>query len=110
MKKLVLILTLVMLMGCAAFMGPSMKDRQEYVDNHFFLTDHIKQCILEKKITKGMTPDDVIASWGRPNNIHRSVGSWGTHEQWVYDLSKTRGFDTRQYVYFENNILISWQN
>ena len=50
----------------------------------------------------GMTDNMALISLGHPNDINKSVGSWGTHEQWVYD----DGF----YCYFENGILKSYQN
>lgn len=50
----------------------------------------------------GMTDKMALISLGNPNDINRSVGSWGTHEQWVYN----DGF----YCYFENGILKSYQN
>lgn len=57
--------------------------------------------ILERKIWIGMTDELAIESWGKPNDINRSVGSWGVHEQWVYSST---------YLYFENGILTSWQD
>ena len=62
--------------------------------------------ILQNKITMGMTNNDVVKSWGRPDDINSSTGSYGTHEQWVY----RRGNSNNQYVYFENNSVTSWSN
>ncbi|MFV8332301.1 hypothetical protein [Flavobacterium sp. GSP14] len=50
----------------------------------------------------GMTNKMALISLGNPNDINKTVGSWGTHEQWVFD----DGF----YCYFENGILTSYQN
>jgi hypothetical protein len=49
----------------------------------------------------GMTREMATISLGSPNDINRTVGSWGVHEQWVYD---------NLYLYFENGILTSYQN
>lgn len=49
----------------------------------------------------GMTDDMARESLGRPNDINRTVGSFGVHEQWVY-------YNT--YLYFENGILTTYQN
>lgn len=50
----------------------------------------------------GMTEDDVVASsWGRPRKINRTVNAYGVREQWVYDGG---------YLYFENGVLVSYQN
>lgn len=59
----------------------------------------------------GMTTAEVKASWGKPDDINRSVGSWGVHEQWIYYKISTFGLSyTTQYLYFENNILTGWQD
>ncbi len=48
----------------------------------------------------GMNREMATISLGRPNDINRSVGPWGVHEQWVYDSL---------YLYFENGKLTSFQ-
>lgn len=60
------------------------------------------QLVYEKKIQIGMTEEMVLDSWGVPDDINRTVGSWGVHEQWVYGLG--------QYLYFENGKLTGWQD
>lgn len=57
--------------------------------------------IEKQNISMGMTDKQVLASWGRPSDINRTVGPWGVHEQWVYSGS---------YLYFENGSLTSWQD
>jgi hypothetical protein len=47
-----------------------------------------------------MTNEQVKLSWGEPDRINRSVGSWGVSEQWVYQ---------DRYLYFKNGILTSYQ-
>lgn len=49
----------------------------------------------------GMSREMATISLGRPNDINRTVGSWGVHEQWVYD---------DLYLYFENGKLTSYQD
>lgn len=50
-----------------------------------------------------MTEQMTIESWGRPNDINKTVGSWRVHEQWVYP-------EEGYYLYFENGILTAWQD
>ena len=57
--------------------------------------------ILEGKVRIGMTKAMCEESWGYPDDINTSIGSWGTHEQWVYGNS---------YLYFEGNKLTAIQN
>lgn len=62
----------------------------------------IRKDIQNHKIWLGMTAEMAKLSWGKPEQINRDVGPWGVHEQWVY------GND--QYLYFENDVLTSWQD
>ncbi len=64
-------------------------------------SSRITDKVINRKVILGMTKEQVIASWGRPNDINRSVGSWGVHEQWVYD---------NKYLYFEDGVLTSFQD
>ena len=57
--------------------------------------------IKNKQVNLGMTQCMALASWGRPERVNRSVGSYGTHEQWVYPAN---------YIYFEDGILTSFQD
>lgn len=59
--------------------------------------------ILEHKIWLGMTREMAKESIGLPNDINRTVNAAVVREQWVYDSKKL-------YLYFENGILVSWQD
>lgn len=67
--------------------------------------------IVQKKVKLGWTPEMLIESIGRPSDVNRSIGSWGTHEQWVYReyLSEFHEYVT-EYYYFENGILTAIQD
>ena len=49
-----------------------------------------------------MTKNDCRLSWGKPENINKTSGNYGVHEQWVYG--------NHSYLYFENGILTTIQN
>lgn len=81
----------------------------------FSLTDPMKKIKWNQntweKIEKcdywiGMTPEMAVITMGYPNDVNRSVGSWGTSEQWVYDY----GNYNFVYLYFVNGQLTSWQD
>jgi len=56
----------------------------------------------KRGVSLGMTPEEVHASsWGKPQSINRTIGSYGTHEQWVYGGG---------YLYFQNGVLTTIQN
>lgn len=57
--------------------------------------------IRNEKIQLGMNACMALASWGSPESVNNSVGSFGVHNQWVYPDS---------YLYFEQGILTSYQN
>lgn len=48
-----------------------------------------------------MTTEHCRAAWGSPDDINRSVGSFGPHEQWVCGST---------YLYFEDGVLTSFQD
>jgi hypothetical protein len=60
-------------------------------------------CLLvsKGKIKLGMNKEQVVKSWGRPEDINRTTYAFGVHEQWVYEYN---------YVYFENGIVTTIQN
>ena len=57
--------------------------------------------IRQGRIRVGMSKDACTLSWGEPDDINTTRGSWEVHEQWVYPRNK--------YVYFENGKLSAIQ-
>lgn len=60
--------------------------------------------MVEEKVRIGWSKQMCKESWGEPDDINKTIGSWGTHEQWVY------GDIYCDYLYFENGVLTSIQN
>lgn len=79
--------------------------RQEFVRRHPEWPDEIKQAILKGKVRIGMTKEQARAAWGEPTKVNRTVTQSGVHGQWVYNCVGALSF-----LYFENDILTSWQN
>ena len=79
-------------------------------DLYFFLANPIDpkwdkataEIIKQRKIKLGMSEQQLLLSWGKPERINKTVGSSGVHEQWVYGLG--------QYVYMQNGKLTSFQS
>lgn len=97
---------------CGGYGGRSMVSekektllRQEIIGRHPEWPEDIKTTVLEGNIKIGMTEEQVLASWGKPDRVNRSVGIWGVHEQWIYEVS----YYNQIYVYVENGKLSSWQ-
>jgi hypothetical protein len=77
-------------------------DRMELaMENERSFTHREKNAILEKTIFIGMSNLALLASYGSPQDVNISTGSWGTHKQYVYGY---------EYVYVENGVVTSWQN
>lgn len=55
---------------------------------------------------KGMSKRMARLCLGNPYEINRTIGSYGTHEQWVYNALYT----SAMYVYFDNGKLTTIQN
>lgn len=64
--------------------------------------NRIIDLIKKEKIVIGMTKTQARLSWGKPDKINESIGSYGIHEQWVYNSGN--------YIYFENNKLTNIQS
>ena len=63
--------------------------------------ESIGRKIFQEEIWIGMSSEMVLDSQGRPKDINKTVGSWGIHEQWIYD--------NNTYLYLENGRLTNWQ-
>lgn len=115
MRSKILILGLICLffISCASIIDDPR--RQKYIKAHPELSSQIKNAIFNGDILIGMTPEQVVASRGRPYDINRTTGSWGVHEQWVMLYENTAAFDDPKayeyaYIYFENGKVTSWQS
>ncbi len=64
-------------------------------------TNEMVNKIKQRSVVVGMTNKQVIISWGKPDDIHKTVDSWGKHEQWVYSGG--------QNLYFKNGKLTYWK-
>lgn len=73
---------------------PNSESRKNYVEAHPDLSLEIKQAILEGKVIEGMTKEDVLATWGEPNEKYRysehkrSIDAMDekiNDEAWYYD-------------------------
>lgn len=62
-----------------------------------------KAAAKRQGVTIGMSKEQVLgSSWGKPQNVNRTINAYGEREQWVYG--------GRNYLYFENGTLTSIQN
>lgn len=69
-------------------------------------SQRVWDAIRDERLFVGMSKDMVLMSWGEPMEINRSIGSWGTDEQWVYPAGFSNG---NNYLYLRNEIVTSFQ-
>ena len=65
--------------------------------------------IIEGIVRIGWSKEMCKESWGNPNDINTTRGSWGVHEQWVYEFSYEDYYNMRC-LYFENGVLTTIQD
>lgn len=117
MKRLIVIIVSSIILinltvSCGAYLRK--ERRTSYVQNHPELDERTKSAILNGKVFIGMNTEQVLASWGKPNDINRTVFEWGVHEQWVYGglsgYGRYSSYTEPTYLYFEDGLLKSWQD
>lgn len=85
--------------------------RKWYVDNNPSLPLAMQRLILEGRVTIGMTQEQVLASWGWPRDVSRTVTASGTTERWSYGyyIAERNGVRYTHYLYFDDGRVTSWQ-
>ncbi|MEK3992643.1 hypothetical protein [Robertmurraya sp. FSL R5-0851] len=76
---------------------------QPYIDQLRVEINNKKQPSKNFGVKIGMTKDEVLnSSWGKPDSINTTTSAYGSSEQWVYGNGN--------YLYFENEVLVTIQN
>lgn len=81
MKKYLYMFTVLVLLGSCTTMASR---RNNYVSMHEGLSITQREAILNGKVIPGMTPDMVIASWGKPLDIRKEIMNGEEVENWIY--------------------------
>lgn len=94
--------------------------RKEMVNRNPNWPENIKNAILTGKLVIGMNKDQVLSSWGTPDNVNTTTMENFITEQWVYSREDQVCFGGMVhcatysvpmfFAYFENDKLKSWQN
>lgn len=71
--------------------------RRAYVDARPAMPASHREAILARSILAGMTRDDVLTAWGKPESKNVTQGKGWRSEQWAYPGNR--------YLYFRNGIL-----
>ena len=83
------------------------KDKEGFIRyTMLVLTDNMTKKVENSEnsiaLKIGMSETTVKKKLGEPDKINTSTGSYGVHEQWIYERKS-------MYIYIENGILTSWQ-
>lgn len=57
------------------------------------------------KVRIGMTEEEVLRAWGKPDHVNTTMSASGTRKQLVYGSARER-----QYLYIENGVLTTIQS
>ena len=122
MKKVLFVSLCIILSGCAT-VSPLTGEKlyrgyqDDAIRRHTYVAEHpeiggLKQTILDGKLKFGMSKEEVIASYGRPNKTNRTVVPGLIREQWVYGYygAYPYNYGNIEYLYFENGILTAKQD
>jgi hypothetical protein len=82
--------------------------REEMIRRHPEWTKEMQNLVEEGKIKIGMSQQQLLSSWGNPNNVNKNVGNWGVFEQWSYGDVRYP-YNVAYYIYLENGVIASWQ-
>lgn len=58
--------------------------QEKYVKEHPELSEDTKKNILNETITIGMTEEQVMASWGKPDDIEIFSSEYNSYKRWIY--------------------------
>jgi hypothetical protein len=95
--------TILQLASCT----PSRTRVSSLVTKHPGWKDEDVASVACRKIRIGMDAEQVIAAWGRPQDINTTTTAYGRSDQFVWEDSDGLPY---QYAYFDDGILTSIQN
>jgi hypothetical protein len=71
-------------------------------------SEEIADAIMAQKVWQGMTSEQLIESWGQPQDRDETVYKTKTKQTWKYGNNGKNRY--RQRVYVENDCVVGWQN
>lgn len=105
---LMIVFMLASITGCSSeFFNPYLAERNrriDYINSHPEIGARVAGLIRNGRVAIGMTDEQILASWGRPNDINRTANFRGVYEQWVYGYD----YESMRYLYLEHGVLTSW--
>ncbi len=94
--------------GASEYSQLSDQAKRRYLREYYFYPDVVIDKIINGEIFKGMTTQQALFSWGRPDQMDQKEGSWGTIEKWLYGVD-SQG-NSYRYLHFKNGRLEDWKD
>jgi hypothetical protein len=63
---------------------PVMSSQEKYVIDHPELSEDMKKMILDEVVAIGMNEEQVMASWGRPDDIQVFSSEYNSYKRWIF--------------------------
>jgi len=100
MKKIILVVLLVFLTGCASndVTGYLKKGRED-------LTGYLKRSNAKDNLEIGMNQEDVLKIVEEPGKKDKSITSFSVHEEWTYCADDLCEEEVLFILYFDDEIL-----
>ncbi len=93
--------------GASEYSQLSDQAKRRYLREYYLYPDVVIDKIIKGEVFEGMTTDQALFSWGRPDNIEARDGSWGSVEKWLYGVD-SQGH-AYKYLHFKNGRLNEWK-
>lgn len=93
--------------GASEYSNLSDQAKRRYLREYYFYPEIVIDKIIEGKVFKGMTTEQALFSWGRPDETDKRSGSWGSVEKWYFGVD-SQG-NAYKLLHFKNGRLVDWQ-
>ena len=107
--RVISILLLLFLTGCGLVYQKGIEEEgRKFVEKYPGHIWAIERAIKDGRIVPGMTKDEVILSWGKPNRKEETqIGNY-YYEKWVYERDRGGKAVGTDILYFRKGILVFW--
>lgn len=93
--------------GASEYSQLSEEAKRRCLYEYYFYDRWTVEAILRGKVFKGMTTQQALFSWGKPDKVDSKKGPWGVYEKWLYEVD-TQG-NAGKYLQFKNGRLEKWK-
>ncbi len=93
--------------GASEYSQLSDQAKHRYLKEYYFYPDFVIYKIIKGEVFMGMTTEQALFSWGRPDQIDHRDGTWGSVEEWSYGVD-SQG-EPFKYLHFRDGRLDDWK-